>query len=91
MKNIGAMRGLVPNISQEGANPEITYTELTYQNERRTVNMKETWSLGEVLMEPIFYNPNIAGWWGARILDSAAWEMADRAAQPTRLFRCSAE
>ena len=91
MKNVGAMRGLIPNVDQEGASPEVTYTELTYQHQRRTVNVKVAWSLGEVLMEPIFYNPNIAGWWGTRILDSAQWEMADRAAHPTSLFRCSAE
>ena len=40
------------------------------------------WSIGRVLMEPLFYNPHLSGWWGAAVLDSPDWERLARDKKP---------
>jgi len=41
-------------------------------------------------MEPLFYNANMNGWWGAKIVDPPEWEVKDREAHPkARLVRWS--
>ena len=29
-------------------------------------------------MEPLFYNPNLGGWWGSSTIDDANWELEER-------------
>ena len=33
---------------------------------------------GEVVMEPLFYNPNMGGWRGAKMVDVPEWEWERR-------------
>eukprot|EP00966_Prymnesium_polylepis_P224963 5203243-Prymnesium_polylepis.1 len=72
------MRGLTPAVSQEGVNPHahypLTSRTKSVDGSPRTVNIKTTWSIGESTMEPLFYNPNKGGWWGAPLTDPADWE-----------------
>ena len=37
---------------------------------------------GEVVMEPLVYNPNMGGWWGAKIVDAPEWEWERRRKHP---------
>ena len=71
LKARGAMKGLAPSTNQKGKRPHVTYHSLQDQGQvgphKRTVNIKPTWTLGQLLMEPLIYNPNIAGWWGAKL------------------------
>jgi len=81
-KSIGSLEGLAPAADQQGHRPFEKYTELragaTTSGKERTVAVKAKWSLGEVLMEPIGYNPNLSGWWGSKILDSNEWLMNNK-------------
>ena len=95
LKSLGTMRGLTPALNQEGYLPHIVYhnTKTPAGSEQeRTVNPKVVMSLAEVLMEPLFYNPNMQGWWGAALCDSAEWELSHRAAnRKPALIRSSGE
>ena len=86
LKATGCMRGLTPAVSQEGANPHahypLTSRTTSIDGSPRTVNIKTTWSIGESAMEPLFYNPNMGGWWGAPLTDPADWEVDDRESHP---------
>ena len=33
-----------------------------------------------IFMEPLFYNANMVGWWGSKIIDPPDWEVKDREA-----------
>ena len=82
LKAIGAMRGLQPAVDQKGAVPHVHYPEGDRAQGAggrvRAPNCKSGWSLGEVVMEPLFYNPYLAGWWGAAIQDPPQWEVEQR-------------
>ena len=82
LKNIGALRGFSPAEAQEGYHPFEVYTDLkkgeTLSGRERTVKVKSNWSLGEILMEPIGYNPNLSGWWGAKFCDGEEWEVLNK-------------
>ena len=79
---MGTLEGLAPEADQRGFRPVEKYTELragaTISGRERTVAVKPDWSFGEILMEPIGYNPNLSGWWGSKILDSNEWLIKDR-------------
>jgi ribonuclease HI len=85
LKSMGALRGLVPRDSepdgQRGFTPEVTYREARH-GRRRTVRVGGEWSVGRVLMEPLFYNPHLSGWWGACVLDSTTEELEHRIQRP---------
>ena len=90
----GSMRGWQPVVSQAGASPHVMYPlgarEAGVGGKMRTVNCKGVWGLGEVLSEPLFYNANVNGWWGAKVVDPAQWDVADRERDPhVRLQRWS--
>ena len=92
LKAWGAMLYMSPSETQDGHNPHVRYTALSEAaaigGEPRTVKTKEVWTLAEILMEPIFYNPNIGGWWGARITDSENWLINNRELYPqVRMIR----
>ena len=80
-KNMGNLCGLVPydgdNNGQRGFSPETTYRRAR-AGSVRTVHVGGVWSLGSVLMEPVFYNPHLAGWWGAAVLDDSKQELQHR-------------
>ena len=84
LKNMGQLRGLVPwdgtHDGQQGRTPEVTYRSAR-EGVARTVRVGGEWSLGRVLMEPLFYNPHLSGWWGAAVLDEAEWVLNDRVAR----------
>ena len=76
LKATGTMHGPVPATSQVGASPFASYDSLdntTCTTGPRRVNVKQTWTLGEIVGEPLFYNPNLAGWFGSYNLDSPDW------------------
>ena len=56
---------LIPNVNQEGADPHLTGKRISSQ---RTVKCKFDWSLPEIAMEPLFYNPHMGGRWGGGAL-----------------------
>ena len=62
---------LAPLVDQDGAHPFI-------QGAQRTVKVKAEWSLAEVLMEPIFYNPCLGGRWGERPSDPQHYRREER-------------
>ena len=82
LKAAGSMRGLAPATPQTEATPHAHYPHglrnASITGEPRTVNIKPVWSVGEAAMEPLFYNPNMSGWWGAPLADPADWEIDDR-------------
>ena len=45
------------------------------------------WSLGRILMEPLFYNPHLAGWWGAAVLDASSGDLSQRLANEDTQWR----
>ena len=95
LKENGLVRGLVPydgsDNEQRGFEPEVTYREAR-QGKRRTVRVGGDWSFGRVLMEPIFYNPHLSGWWGASVLDAQQAALDGRLREPaTALTRYSAQ
>ena len=68
----GSLRGLRPSVG----------TQIRSRTRLETQFVREFWSLAEVMMEPIFYNPNLPweeGWAG---LDAAVWEIQDRRRAP---------
>ena len=81
-KSMGTLEGLAPVADQRGFRPFEKYKELragaTISGRERTVAVKPDWSFGEILMQPIGYNPNLSGWWGSKILDSNEWLINDR-------------
>ena len=89
LKTHGTLRGLVPYDGEDAAQKDHT-PEVTYRQARagvpRTVRVGGLWSIGRVLMEPLFYNPHLSGWWGAavlnRLLDSPDWERLARDKKP---------
>ena len=78
----GARQGLQPAVSQKGATPDVTYSQAR-AGMVRSVHVPRGWSLATILMEPLFYNPCMGGWVGARVLDDAAAEREDRRAKPS--------
>ena len=57
LKATGTMRGPVPATSQVGASPFASYDSLddtTCTTGPRRVNVKQTWTLGEIVGEPLF-------------------------------------
>ena len=76
----GSLRGLRPSVG----------TQIRSRTRLETQFVREFWSLAEVMMEPIFYNPNLPweeGWAG---LDAAVWEIHDRRRAPhCKLLRSS--
>jgi hypothetical protein len=82
------MRGLTPVTDQKRMRPHVRYETLELggmilgSGGERTVAVKPTWTLGEVLVEPLFYNPNMAGWWGSGTYDTGEWEVDDRERRP---------
>ena len=83
LKSIGALNGLTPAAPQGGLNPFEQYYELktgcTHSGKDRTVAIgNRTWSIAEIFQEPIGYNPNLGGWWGAKITDSDTWLYENR-------------
>ena len=94
LKAIGCMRGPLPAAEQKGAHPFAQYQRLAADAHSsagpRTVHVKSVWPFGEVIMEPLLYNPNLSGWWGGKVLDSPAWLRADRERhRDVRLVRAS--
>ena len=85
LKTHGTLRGLVPYDGEDAAQKDHT-PEVTYRQARagvpRTVRVGGLWSIGRVLMEPLFYNPHLSGWWGAAVLDSPDWERLARDKKP---------
>ena len=67
-QSLGMLRGIGPNATQPSASEHLTnYAATTHASPAlRPVTIRLHWSLLEVLMEPLFYNPNIPGRWGAR-------------------------
>ena len=63
--------------AQKEHTPEVTYNEAR-RGIKRTVRVGGRWSIGRVLMEPLFYNPHLSGWWGAAAIDEPGWERQDR-------------
>ena len=82
--SMGALRGLVPfdgeKDGQRGRTPEVTYRQAR-KGVERTVRVGGAWSLGRLLMEPLFYNPLLAGWWGAAALEEASVDLSHRLAK----------
>ena len=68
---------LMHEAAQKKHTPEVTYNEAR-RGTKRTVRVGGQWSIGRVLMEPLFYNPHLAGWWGAAAIDEPGWERQDR-------------
>ena len=86
LKAIGNLRGIQPAVDQAGCSPQVHYP-LGDKREgagglRRSVAVKAVWSAGEVLMEPLFYNPNLSGWWDSKIVDPPEWETEHRRMHP---------
>ena len=81
LKAHGTLRGLVPYDgspeAQNDRSPETIYRHAEH-NESRTVRVGGHWSLGRVLMEPLFYNPDISGRWGAATLDPETYAPEQR-------------
>jgi hypothetical protein len=50
----GQLAYLAPNVSQENAQPFVPHS-------RRTVNVRPDWTLAQIAMEPLFYNPHLSG------------------------------
>jgi hypothetical protein len=65
---LGMLHGIGPNTTQPTALQHLTnYSATTHASPSlRHVTIHPNWSLLEFLMEPLFYNPNIPGRWGAR-------------------------
>ena len=81
-QTLGTMRGLTPAVSQKGMKPHTRYNALSTTGGigggERTVRIKAVWSVGEVLMEPLHYNPCMGTWWGATWIDAGEWECHQR-------------
>ena len=87
LQAFGSRRGLVPAVDQRGANPEVPYAEAR-AGAPRTVNVHPDLTFAEILMEPCMYNPNIGGWFGAKVLEPDGFERQEKARRPTvALFR----
>ena len=88
----GALRGLVPSAKQTTTHtPEVTYRQAR-EGRTRVVHVDGDWSLPRVLVEPIFYNPHLSGWWGASVLDPPRYELDHRLGKSKAHFlRHSAE
>ena len=82
LQAFGSRRGLVAAVDQGGANPEVPYAEAR-AGTPRTVNVHSDLTLAEILMEPCMYNPNIGGWFGAKVLEPDGFERQDKARRPT--------
>ena len=64
---LGMLRGIGPNSTQPTALQHLTnYAATTHASPSlRLVTIRPHWSLLEFFMEPLFYNTNIPGRWGA--------------------------
>ncbi len=72
LKAHGKLRGLVPyNGSPEAQKERTLETVYRYAEPKgaRTVRVSGHLSLGRVMMEPLFYNPNLSGRWVAATLE----------------------
>ena len=82
LKATGVMHGPIPSVDQVNMRPLAQYAALTSDSFTgagpRSVAVKSAWTFGEILMEPLSYNPYLAGWWGHKVLDSPAWLRDDR-------------
>ena len=77
----GQLAYLAPNVSQQNAQPFVPHS-------RRTVNVRPDWTLAQIAMEPLFYNPHMSGRYGARASDPPAFLRTERdkpGARPTLL------
>ena len=85
----GSRRGLVPAADQSGATPEVPYSAAR-RGASRSVNVQSDYSFAAVLMEPVFYNPCMSGWLGARALEPEGFESQHRIKAPAvHLYRGS--
>jgi hypothetical protein len=91
LKAHGTLRGLVPyGGSPEAQNERIPETIYRYAkpNGAGTVRVGGHWSLGLVLMEPLFYNLHLFGRWGAANLTRRhTHSNRDRAKVPEHLIQ----
>lgn len=86
--------GIAPNAEQtKSSYTEICASALLAKTKNRTVTIKGNWSLVELISEPIHYNPNINGRFGAALIDTPETILALRDANRSqaRLIRTSAE
>ena len=96
LKTMGCMRGPAPSVDQTDASP-FAQNETPWDCEAedrglRSVNLKTAWSFGEIVMEPIAYNPCLSGWWGMKDLDGSEWLKDNRSRhKEVRLVRASGE
>jgi len=88
--------GIAPNAEQtKSSYTEICTSALLIKTNNRTVTIKGNWSLVELISEPIHYNPNINGRFGAALIDTPETILAlcdaNRSQAQARLIRTSAE
>ena len=67
----GMLSHLAPNVNQDGADPHYTGKKIALQ---RSVKCKFDWSISEIAMEPLFYNPHMGGRWGGRPTDPPGFQ-----------------
>ena len=87
LRAAGMLDGLAPNTDQTNANP------FDPNVMRRYVNVRPDWSLAEIAMEPLFYNPNLSYRWGARPSDPLGYirKERDKAGAKPQIHRSSPE
>ena len=86
--------GIAPNAEQtKSSYTEICASALLTKTKNCTVTIKGNWSLVKLISEPIHYNPNINGRFGAALIDTPETILALRDANQSqaRLIRTSAE
>ena len=80
LKNIGSMRGF--NVAtNKGARAKRTREGGTNSLAGEVRQWEGKLSLGEILMEPVFYNPRIGGSLNTKIQEQQGWELEDRKAR----------
>ena len=77
LKNIGCMRGF-SDAKDHGARAKRAREGGTNTLGGEIRQWNSILSIGEILMEPIFYNPRIGGPWNDRIQEKVGWELEDR-------------
>ena len=77
LKNIGCMRGF-SDAKDHGARAKRAREGGTNTLGGEIRQWNGILSIGEILMEPIFYNPRIGGPWNDRIQEKVGWELEDR-------------
>jgi exonuclease III len=91
---LGMMPGIAPNAEQTESNYEqIRVSALLPKSNHRIVTISDHWSLLDLLSEPLHYNPNINGKFGAALTDTPKTILALRDANRSqaRLIRASTE